>query len=57
MLDNQGNIWEFEMKGNDCLYLKYFIKNDWNGNELNTWYYETWKRVEMPAEFPEDIVR
>jgi len=24
---------------------------------LNTWYYETWKRVEMPAKFPEDIVR
>ena len=21
------------------------------------WYYETWKRVEMPAKFPEDIVR
>jgi len=24
---------------------------------LNAWYYETWKRVEMPAKFPEDIVR
>ena len=28
-----------------------------NGNELNTWYYETWKRLGMPAKFPEDIVR
>ena len=47
----------FEIKDNDYLCLKYFIKNDLNGNELNTWYYETWKRVEMPAKFPEDIVR
>ena len=57
MLDNQDNILEFEIKDNDYLCLKYFIKNDLNGNELNTWYYETWKRVEIPAKFPEDIVR
>ena len=57
MLDNQDNILEFEIKDNDYLHLKYFIKNDLNGNELNAWYYETWKRVEMPAKFPEDIVR
>ena len=44
MLDNQDNILEFEIKDNDYLHLKYFIKNDLNGNELNTWYYETWKR-------------
>ena len=48
MLDNHDNILEFEIKDNDYLHLKYFIKNDLNGNELNTWYYETWKRVEMP---------
>ena len=53
----QDNILEFEIKDNDYLHLKYFIKNDLNGNELNAWYYETWKRVEMPAKFPEDIVR
>ena len=52
MLDNQDNILEFEIKDNDYLHLKYFIKNDLNGNELNTWYYETWKRVEMPAKIP-----
>ena len=57
MLDNQDNILEFEIKDNDYLHLEYFIKNDLNGNELNAWYYETWKRVEMPAKFPEDIVR
>ena len=51
------NILEFEIKDNDYLQLKHFIKSDLNGNESNTWYYETWKRVEMPAKFPEDIVR
>ena len=35
MLDNQDNILEFEIKDNDYLHLKYFIKNDLNGNELN----------------------
>lgn len=57
MLDNKDNILEFEIKDNDFLNLKYFIKKDLNGNELNTWYYETWKRVRMPAKFPVDIVR
>ena len=37
MLDNQDNILEFEIKDNDYLHLKYFIKNDLNGNELNTY--------------------
>lgn len=57
MLDNQDNILQFEIKDKDYLHLKYFIKNDLNGNELNAWYYETWKRLGMPAKFPEDIVR
>ncbi len=50
MLDNQDNILEFEIKDSDYLHLKYFIKNDLNGNELNTWYYETWKKNNMPAQ-------
>ena len=37
---NQDNILEFEIKDSDYLHLKYFIKNDLNGNELNTWYYD-----------------
>ncbi|EJW94578.1 hypothetical protein EVA_17312, partial [gut metagenome] len=43
MLDNKDNILQFEIKDN-YLYLKFFIKKDLNGNELNAWYYETWKR-------------
>ena len=55
--DDKGVISLCGLPDNDYLHLKYFIKNDLNGNELNAWYYETWKRVEMPAKFPEDIVR
>lgn len=57
MLDNQDNILEFEIVDGGLLYLKYYIQKDLNGNELNTWFHETWKRVKMPAKFPEDIVR
>ena len=57
MLDNKDNILEFEMGEGGVMYLKYFIAKDLNGNELNTWFHETWRRVEMPAVFPKDIVR
>ncbi len=49
MLDNQDNILEFEIKDSDYLHLKYFIKNDLNGNELNTWYYERYADFFMPV--------
>ena len=57
MLDNKDNVLEFEMGEGGVMYLKYFIAKDLNGNELNTWFHETWKRVNMPSAFPEDIVR
>lgn len=57
MLDNQDNILEFEMDEGGVMHLKYFISKDLNGNELNCWYYETWKRIDMPAKFPDDMVR
>ncbi len=56
MLDNNDLVLEFEIT-DGVMYLKYYIANDLNGNELNTWFHETWKRVEMPAKFPQDIVR
>lgn len=56
MLDHKDNVLEFEIV-DDIMYLKYFISKDLNGNELNTWFHETWKRLEMPDKFPEDIVR
>ena len=58
MLDNKDNVLEFELAENgEYMHLKFFIARDLNGNELNSWFYETWKRVRMPLEFPEDIVR
>lgn len=57
MLDNKDNVLEFEMPDSDYMHVKFFIKKDLNGNELNSWFYETWKRVKMPNEFPQDIVR
>ncbi len=57
MLDNKDNVLEFEMGEGGLMHLKYFISKDLNGNELNCWYHETWKRVTMPPVFPEGIVR
>ena len=57
MLDHKDNVLEFEMGDDGVMYLKYFIAKDLNGNELNTWFHETWKRLGMPAKFPEDIIR
>lgn len=57
MLDHKDNVLEFEMGEGGVMYLKYFIAKDLNGNELDTWFHETWKRINMPAKFPEDLVR
>lgn len=51
------NVLEFEMRDDNVMVLKFFVKKDPNGNEINSWYYETWKKVEMPAVYPTDIVR
>lgn len=51
------NVLEFEMKGGDVMVLKFFVKTDKDGNEINSWYYETWKRVKMPPAYPKDLVR
>ena len=51
------NVLEFEMRDDDVMVLKFFVKKDPNGNEINSWYYETWKKVEMPVVYPTDIVR
>ena len=67
VLSDDGRIVNFTIRPGCLLYtsdvddkvlhLKYFIEKDLNGNELNCWYKETWKRIEMPDKFPEDIVR
>ena len=55
MLDHKDNILEFEIGDDGVMYLKYFIAKDLNGNELNTWFHETWKRVGMPANSPKTL--
>ena len=51
------NVLEFEMKGGEVMVVKYFVQKDKEGNEINSWYYETWKKVKMPATYPKDLVR
>jgi hypothetical protein len=33
------------------------VKYDTQGNEIDSWYYETWKKVVMPDKIPEGLVR
>ena len=57
-LTGADNILYFTLKDDaELMVLKYFIKNDRQGNEINTWCYETWKRVNMPTTYPKDLVR
>lgn len=56
-LVGQDNLLEFELKDGGVMILKYFVTKDVDGNDINAWYYETWKKVNMPAEYPKDLVR
>lgn len=58
VLDGKSNLLDYELKdGGKLLQLKFFIEKDVNGNTIDTWHYETWKRVEMPDVYPEDLER
>jgi hypothetical protein len=56
-LVGMDNVLEYEMKGGDVMMVKFFVRKDADGNEINSWYYETWKKVKMPATYPKDLVR
>ena len=56
-LIGQDNVLEFELKDGGIMVVKFFVEKDVNGNEINSWFYETWKRVNMPAVYPKDLVR
>ena len=51
------NVLEFDMKGGEVMVVKFFVQKDPEGNEINSWYYETWKKVKMPSSYPKDLVR
>ena len=56
-LNGKKNIMEFEMKDDGIMVVKYFLKEDINGNRIDSWCYETWKKVTMPEKYPENIIR
>lgn len=56
-LNGKKNVMEFEMKDYGIMVVKYFLKEDINGNRIDSWCYETWKRVSMPEKYPENIIR
>lgn len=57
-LEGQENelFYEFSDDG-DTMFVKFFLKKDINGNEVDSWVHEIWKRVVMPEEYPTNIVR
>ena len=57
-LNNQKNVLHYTLKDqNKVMVLKYFLKDDIDGNRIDSCCYETWKRVDMPSKYPENIVR
>ena len=56
-LNGKKNVMEFEIKDDGIMVVKYFLKEDINGNRIDSWCYETWKRVSMPEKYPENIIR
>lgn len=55
-LNEKENVLHFTME-DDIMHVRYFLKEDTGGNLINTWCYETWKKVIMPAEYPKDLAR
>lgn len=57
-LNGEKNEMHFELKENGKLmYVKYFLKNDANGNEIDSWCHEIWQKVEMAPVYPGDELR
>lgn len=48
---------QYEIKGGNIMILKYFVKEDAQGNQIDSWYSETWKLVTMPDSYPQNIIR
>ena len=57
-LNGEKNEMHFKLKENGTLmYVKYFLKNDAKGNEIESWCHEIWKKVEMAPVYPGDELR
>lgn len=58
MLDGHDNDLQFELSEDGKLMsVKFYIEEDSKGNVIDAWHYETWRRLEMPDEYPSDLVR
>lgn len=57
-LNGTDNVLYFTLKESDeLMVIKYYVKKDSEGNDIDTWCYETWKKVTMPTAYPKDLVR
>ena len=56
-LSGGSNEMIYELKGGEVMLVKFFVKSDEEGHEINSWYYETWKKVKMPAVYQKDLAR
>ncbi|MGN0058440.1 MAG: DUF4488 domain-containing protein [Phocaeicola plebeius] len=57
-LEGQENELFYEFSDDhSIMYVKFFVKFDTNGNQVDSWVHEIWKRVEMPAQMPDNLVR
>lgn len=57
-LNGKTNELHFELcEDGDLMYVKYFVEKDIEGNTIESWAHEIWKRVDMPTKYPENIVR
>lgn len=56
MLDKKVNVLHFEMQEGQVMLIRYYIEKDQNNNILDCWYYETWKKVQMPDKYPAELL-
>lgn len=58
MLDGHENDLEFSLTPDgNVMSVKFYIEKDAQGNVIDATYYETWRRVSMPAEYPRGLIR
>lgn len=57
-LNGDKNEMHFELKEDgNLMFVKYYLTVDRDGNKIDSWCHEIWKRVVMPSAYPENIVR
>lgn len=57
-LDGKENKMFFEMKDNGKqMDVRYFVETDANGNRIDAWHNEVWRRVDIASAYPGDMLR